>query len=285
VVAHRYSFRGNMNDTFGHANGTLFGAATISGGKLVLNGTLHPPAYARLPGDLISGYSALTLEAFYAVPAGSSGTQQRLWDFGDHVIASGGITGTAYFYEAAGRGAAGLPGNSPGGGEASAIAPATDRAAYTTNTTHIAATVDSPNHILTLYTNGVLAMSVTNVVIDLNLVADNFSLLGRSQWADPPLNGSIDEFRVYNGVLTSAQVAASFAAGPDPDTLRATVAGPNQVTIYWPATLVTAPYSLQSSTSLTSGIWSNVGGVTQVGGNYQVTVNSAGAPVFFRLIK
>jgi uncharacterized protein YjdB len=285
AVTHRYSFRGNMNDTFGQANGRLFGAASISGGRLVLNGTLHPPCFAQLPSDLISGYNVVTFEAFYAVPAGTSGTQQRLWDFGDHIIANGSITGTAYFYEAAGRGAAGLPSNSPGGGEATAIAPATDRVAYTTNTTHIAATIDSPNHILTLYTNGVLAMSVTNVVIDLGLVADNFSFLGRSQWADAHLNGSIDEFRVYYGILSPAQIAASYAAGPDPDTLRAAVAGPNQVTIYWPATLVTAAYSLQSSPSLTSGIWSNVGGVTQVGGNYQVTVNSAGAPVFFRLIK
>jgi len=268
--------------------GTLFCGATISGGKHVLNVSLNPPCYAQLPSDLISGYNVVTLEAFYAVPAGTSGSQQRLWDFGDHIIASGAITGTAYLYEAAGRGAAGLPSNSPGGGEASAIAPNTNQSQFTTNVVYVAATVDSPNHILTLYTNGTLAMSVTNVVIDLGLVTDNFSFLGRSQWADPHLNGSIDEFRVYYGVLTPAQVAASYAAGPDPDSLKATVAGPNQVTIYWPATLVTAGYTLQSSPVLTSVLpptWSNVGGVTQVGGNYQATVNSGGAPLFFRLIK
>jgi hypothetical protein len=285
VVTHRYSFRGNVNDSVGHANGGLFGNARIAGGKLVLDGTLHPPTYARLPNDLISGYDQVTLEAFYSAPAGDSGTQQRLWDFGDHVIANGTITGTAYFYEAAGRGATGLPMNNPGGGEAAAIAPATDRASYTTNTTQVAATIDSLNHILNLYTNGVLAASATNVVIDLNLVVDNFSLLGRSQWADPHFNGSVDDFRVYYGVLTPAQIAQSFAAGPDPDKLSATIAAPGQTTISWPATLVTAGYSLQSSSSLTSGLWSNVGGVTQVGNNYQVTVNSAGAPVFFRLIK
>lgn len=285
VLTHRYSFRGNVNDSVGNANGALFGHATLSGGKLVLDGTLHPPTYARLPNDLISGYDQLTIEAFYSAPAGASGSQQRLWDFGDHIIASGGITGTAYFYEAAGRGATGLPMNAPGGGEAAAIAPATDRASYTTNTIYVAATVDSPNHILNLYTNGVLAISVTNNRIDLNLVVDNFSLLGRSQWADPHFNGSIDDFRVYYGVLTPDQVAANFAAGPDPDSVHATVTGASQVTVFWPATLVTAGYSLQSSSSLTSGLWSNVGGVTQVGGNYQVSVNSAGAPVFFRLIK
>jgi hypothetical protein len=285
VVTHRYSFRGNVNDSVGHANGALFGNATISGGKLVLDGTLHPPTYARLPNDLISGYDMLTLEAFYSAPAGASTTQQRLWDFGDHVVvANGGITGTAYFYEAAGRGVAGLPSNSPFG-EADAIAPATDRASYTTNTTQVAVTVDSVNHIANIYTNGVLSGSTTNFGVDLGLVTDNFSFLGRSQWADPHFAGSIDDFRVYYGVLTPAQVAASFAAGPDPDKLSATAAAPAQTTISWPATLVTAGYSLQSSSSLTSGIWSNVGGVTQVGGNYQATINSAGEPVFFRLIK
>jgi hypothetical protein len=285
VVTHRYSFRGNVNDSVGHANGALFGNAAISGGKLVLDGTLHPPTYARLPNDLISGYDQLTIEAFYNAPAGASGSQQRLWDFGDHIIASGGITGTAYFYEGAGRGAAGLPMNTPGGGEATATAPTANQSQFTTNVVCVAATIDSPNHILNLYTNGVLAMSVTNIVVDLGLVADNFSLLGRSQWADPHFAGSIDDFRVYYGVLTPTQVAQSFAAGPAPDKLSATVSSPGHVTISWPATLVTVGYSLQSSSSLTSGIWSNLGGVTQVGNNYQVTVNSAGTPVFFRLIK
>jgi hypothetical protein len=284
VVAHRYSFRGNMSDSVGHANGRLFGNATIAGGKLVLDGTLHPPTYARLPNDLISGYDQLTIEAFYNASAGTSGSQQRLWDFGDHIIASGGITGTAYLYEAAGRGAAGLPSNSPFG-EASVVAPTSNQSQLTTNTTCVAATIDSLNQIMNIYTNGVLAASVTNFGVNLNLVADNFSFLGRSQWADPHFAGSIDDFRVYYGVLTPAQVAQSFAAGPDPDKLSATISAPGQTTISWPATLVTAGYSLQSSSSLTSGIWSNVGGVTQVGNNYQVTVNSAGAPVFFRLIK
>ena len=284
AVTHRYSFRGNVNDSVGHANGALFGNATTLGGKLVLDGTVHPPTYARLPSDLISGYPVLTLEAFYNAPAGASTTQQRLWDFGDHIATAGGITGTAYFYEAAGRGVAGLPSNSPFG-EAAVTAPATDRASYTTNTTQVAVTVDSVNHIANIYTNGVLSASTTNFGVDLSLVTDNFSFLGRSQWADAPFGGSIDDFRVYYGVLTPAQVAASFAAGPDPDKLSATAAAPGQTTISWPATLVTAGYSLQSSSSLTSGIWANVGGVTQVGNNYQVTVNSAGAPVFFRLIK
>ena len=40
--------------------------------------------------------------------------------------------------------------------------------------------------------------------------------LGRSQWSqDPFYNGSINGFRIYDGALSPADVAASFARGPD----------------------------------------------------------------------
>ena len=34
-------------------------------------------------------------------------------------------------------------------------------------------------------------------------------------FADPTLNGSINEFRIYNGALNAAQVAADYALGPN----------------------------------------------------------------------
>jgi hypothetical protein len=39
--------------------------------------------------------------------------------------------------------------------------------------------------------------------------------LGRSQFNDPFFNGKYNEFRLWKGAMTPAQVAASFAAGPD----------------------------------------------------------------------
>jgi hypothetical protein len=150
----------------------------------------------------------------------------------------------------------------------------------------VAVTIDSINHVLSLYTNGLPAASATNINVDLSLVQNAFSFLGRSQWADGHLVGSIDDFRLYYGVMTPAQVAASFSAGPDPDRLsiaRGPIAG--HVTISWPATLVTAGYSLQTSSSLSPANWVPAGVPTQVGGNYQVDVVAGGAPAFFRLIK
>jgi uncharacterized protein YjdB len=286
LLTHRYSFRGNANDAIGHANGKLFGNATIAGSRLVLDGSLNPSSYLRLPSDLISGYDLATFEAFYAVPAGTSGSQQRLWDFGNHVMVSGGVEGSGYFYEAAGRGAVGLPNNLGPGSEAAAIAPSANRTSFTTNTTHVAVTVDSINHILSIYTNGVFSAAVTNTMVDLALVTDNFSQLGRSQWGDPLYNGTIDEFRIYYGALTPAQISASYVAGPDPETLTAAI-GPtaSQVTVSWPATLVTTGYSLQVNTSLNSATWQPGGPPSLVNGRNQVVVTTGSAPAYFRLIK
>jgi hypothetical protein len=286
ILTHRYSFRGNANDTVGHANGKLSGNASLGANSLVLDGSLNPSSYLQLPGDLISGYDLATFEMFYAASAGFSGTQQRLWDFGDHVVANGGITGTGYLYETAGRGAVGMPNATPGAGETAAIAPSSNRSSFTTNTVHVAVTVDSVHHILSIYTNGVFSISATNPVVDLSLVVDKFSFLGRSQWADPHFAGTIDEFRLYYGMLTPAQISASYAFGPDPETLTVTHGpGAGQVTILWPAGLVTEGASLQVSSSLSSPNWGRAGTGSVVNGYNQLTVNTGPTPGFYRLIK
>jgi hypothetical protein len=66
-----------------------------------------------------------------------------------------------------------------------------------------------------VYTNGVLAVS-TNKLTSLQSVATNRFYLGRSLFpTDPPLKGSIDEFRVYNAALSAAQISENFKNGPD----------------------------------------------------------------------
>ena len=53
VLQHRYSFTTDASDSVGHADGTLEGAATISGGQVHLDGTRG--TYVNLPGGLIAG--------------------------------------------------------------------------------------------------------------------------------------------------------------------------------------------------------------------------------------
>ena len=125
---------------------------------------------------------------------------------------------------------------------------------------------------------------MTNNRVNLAKVVDNFSFLGRSQWADPHYNGSISEFRVYYGTLTPAQIAASYAAGAGFRDLTATAGpGANQVTISWPGAL---SGTLQVTTSLTSQDWQSAGSPTLVNGYNQVVVSTtSSSAAFFRLVR
>jgi len=176
----------------------------------------------------------------------------------------------------------GMAGNNPGGEEVSAIAPGFNAAANT-NTTHVVVTVDSTLNIMNLYTNGVLGASVTNNRVNLGKVVDNFSFLGRSQWADPSLNGSISEFRIYYGTLTPARIAASYAAGPGFHELTITPGpGANQATVSWPAALTG---TLQFSASLSPVNWQPASASTLVNGNNQVVVSTGSGTAFYRLLR
>ena len=167
------------------------------------------------------------------------------------------------------------------------------------------------------YTNGVLAASISmfNVLIDPvaavcpaftnhsiltyqlandplldGLGPDPQNYIGQSLYVnDPGLLANIDEFRIYNGPLTPAQIAADYALGPNQSfgtstnvSLSASVSGGNLV-IKWPTT--SALVTLLSSPSLGAGaVWTPVSAaLTVAGGNYQMTVPDTGTAQFFRL--
>ncbi len=68
---------------------------------------------------------------------------------------------------------------------------------------------------LKLYLNGAQVGSVAYNG-SLSGITNINNWIGRSNWNDPPFNGSIDEFRIYNVALSAAQVSASKSFGPDP---------------------------------------------------------------------
>src|ERR1035441_3291815 len=74
----RYSIATDASDSTGHADGTLEGAATISGGQVHLNGTRG--TFVNLPGGLIAGDRAVTFE-FWAT-LGTNKNWARVFDQG-----------------------------------------------------------------------------------------------------------------------------------------------------------------------------------------------------------
>jgi hypothetical protein len=84
---------------------------------------------------------------------------------------------------------------------------------------HVAVVADDKGDSLRIYVNGTKVAEHTwpgslATINDVNV------WLGRSQYdGDPELSAVFHEFRVYGAALTDADIATSYAGGPDPDFL------------------------------------------------------------------
>jgi hypothetical protein len=212
-VAARYSFSKDVSDSIGGRDGDLQGNAVVSGGQLVLDGN---GSYADLPiGDLIAGLTDSTFETWVTLNVYLGQAWARIFDFGND-------TGTNMFL---------VPRNGSNNVPRFALTTALDPTGGGAGNeqqvqaalhfpigveTHVAVTIDSVNQIATLYVNGLPAATIYNYTYtpsSMGFTLANY--LGKSQYADPYLNGSINEFRIYDFALSASQIAASFAAGPD----------------------------------------------------------------------
>lgn len=306
TLVHRYSFNETTGTTAADSiggsswDGALVGSATFSGGQLVLDGA---SGYAQLPPGVVSGMDAVTIEAW--VSFGSPiNTWSALYSFGKldsagpvDYISLGAHTGAGEMEVNFGTGAGTSNlertfDNQPLDGVANA---------------HVVAVYYPLAGYIALYTNGVLAAATANNQVRpvlyqsiYNVSSVNYvlgaappnNLIGASLYpGDPLLNASIDEFRIYNGPLTAAQISADHALGPNQligsntsVSLTAAVSGSNLV-LTWPTN--SALVTLTSSSNLGSGgAWPAVNQpLTIAGGKYQVTVPVAGAAQYFRLEK
>jgi hypothetical protein len=81
---------------------------------------------------------------------------------------------------------------------------------------HVAVVADDTNDQLRVYVDGASVGSGAWTGA-LSGIRDINNWLGRSQYStDPELGGSLHEARIYGAALSDAQVALSFADGPDP---------------------------------------------------------------------
>jgi hypothetical protein len=158
---------------------------------------------------------------------------------------------------------------------------------YENQSLHVVCVYDPDAGFQGVDTNGVLESANYNARVPLATVSPDFGFLGRSLFfADGYLNAAIDEFRIYEGRLTSEQLAADYRTGPDQvvgPSLAATLSG-GQVVLTWP--VAAAGFTLESTPRLEAGAtWTPTGGTpSQEGDHYRVSVAVAGT-AFFRLRK
>jgi hypothetical protein len=276
ALAHRYSFATDARDSIGTAHGALNGNAIITNNALSLDGTSG--TYAKLPGGLVSGTAAVTLE-FWAT-FGANGDWSRVFDFGNTSGANG--QNFLFFTPHTGGGSHQFTLSTSGGTRMQDIPGTLDG-----QTVHVVCIADPANGYSAIYTNGFLESETNGVLPALSGVSSALSYLGRSLFsADAWLNASIDEFRIYDGRLTPEEIAADYTAKADalaiPVSLTASNA-PDSLMLTWPS--YAAGFVLESSSSLGSDAsWSpGVGASAIANGSFRITLTPTNGAQYYRL--
>lgn len=241
--------------------------------------------FVQLPSGILSNYTALTIEGW--VTAQTLPANCMYYAFGDMDTTTNHY-GENYIFGSLVRDYTAITGVDPGytgeqgtaGGSSLGV----------NNVIHFTAVYDPPAGYIALYTNGVL-QSVNGAVTDpLSVVSPVRAYIGRSLYgADPYASITLDEFRIYKGVLSPRDVQATQVLGPNQAlasnvSLSAAVSGGNLV-LSWPMTA--GSYSLQSKASLTSGTWTTIStpAAQLVGSQWQVAVPNTGGAKYFRLAR
>lgn len=305
-LVNRYSFNESSGtsvaDSVSGKNGMILNPSTASfgGGKLRLNNSgnnVDTNAYVDLPNYLIRSRTNMTIEMWVSWEGNFTANWQRIFDFGSITSGAEGVEGNGFHYllMCPRSGATGnrfrttVSTNSNAGGAERVI-----DAGFTfpQNTeTHVVLTYNSgsngTNAAMSVWVNGT-NVSALGTSIPLSVLNDVNNWLGRAQYNDPYFNGSYNEFRIYEGAMTGAEIAASRAAGPDAvftPSLRIVRAEAN-VSISW-AGSSSGGFQLESTGALGSGeAWTPVAAeVTSANGTNTVTLPLAPGNQFFRLRK
>jgi len=133
----------------------------------------------------------------------------------------------------------------------------------------------------------VLQNEVNGTLPALSTVSSGASYIGRSLFsADAWLNASIDEFRIYHGRLTPAEIAADAANSPDALAMQVNIASSNSLsglTLTWPS--YAAGFGLEYSPSLgADAVWTPITGApSNLNGLFQMMFPMTNGAEFYRL--
>ena len=293
TLVNRYSFSdkddgaGNLGATITDSvggpawNGTLPNGGTLTGTQCQLLAASQQ--YVNLPGGILSNYTAVTIDTW--ATSGTLPTYCFYFGFGNTDSGSG--LGDYYIFGSLARQYAAITGVDPGytGEQGTAGGPNLSNVSI-----HFTAVYNPPGGYVALYTNGVLQSINTSVTTPMSAIQNVYSYIGHSLYnGDPYGDITMDEFRIYNGVLSPNDVLASQALGPNAllastVNLSATESGKN-VVLSWP--VGAGAYSVQAKSSLTSGTWKTIASPLPqlVGNQWQLTLPESGGTWFFRLAR
>jgi alpha-L-arabinofuranosidase len=279
TLTHRYSMANisgtNVPDSVGGPqwNGTLPNGGSLNSGVLTFSSASQQ--YLNLPGGIISNYTATTIDMWIPEISGSSGSPPfaYLFSFGDTDNTGNGYD---YIFFNPNIARATISAVDPGysgeqGGDLGSLGTVTNL--------HLTCVFDPPVGTIQIYTNGTLTATFTGTTDPLSSVGNQFAYVGRSLYTqDAYLDWSLQELRIYNGVLSPSEIAASDALGPgqllsnSSPYLDASFAAGENLTLSWP--LPSADFTVLSSTNLLSGSWTPIASAAPqiVKGQWQVTL-------------
>ena len=237
TMIHRYSFSESagstaVKDSVGTADGTVVGNGAVFNGKgqLTLPGGTSSSAdattisgYVDLPNHIINSLTNVSFETWMTYDSASQ--WQRIFDFGTsdggEDVSSG--NGNYLFLSPQGSGnnyqfSVRDPATSSEPAPLIASAPLP-----TGQKVYLAVVYNYTANVAQLFRDGALVASGT-APVDLTTIDDVNNWLGRSQWGDPMLAGTLDEFRIWNGTLLPSEIATHYAAGPNALTPGAKIA-------------------------------------------------------------
>lgn len=187
-------------DVWGGYHGTLAATATRDTSNnntrsLKLDGTAN--AYATLGQDVVASLNDFTIATWVKMDAIS--TWMRIFDFGTG-------TNTYMFLTPQASVSNGISTIRYGIKNGSTEYQANYAYTWPLNTwTHIVVTQSA--NTVRLYVNGALASTTTGITLKpSDLGSTNQNYIGKSQWPDPMLRGSIDEFKIYNFAMSDQNI-------------------------------------------------------------------------------
>jgi hypothetical protein len=254
-LKHRYSFSeaagaSETVDSIGAQNGAVIAAAegtntvVLGGGRAVFPGGAgyRNGGYVDLPNGLISSKTNITIETWVTWNGPSATQWQRIFDFGDSqkgedAHAAG--NGLAYLFLTP-RGGGGVVRFAGKPDANTGEAPVLDGRATLPvgQEAHVVVVYSPAGRRSALYVNGVRVATGT-APFALSSVNDVNNWLGLAQWNDPPFNGAINEFRIWEGGFSDIEVALSRAAGPD--TVRSSPGALRSIAVTVPPVLLGNP--------------------------------------------